>query len=470
MAAKAQNIQPNTKVKIYGRDDLGVGEVLYVRESGGVYQADVVFEDEKGRRLESIQLDRLQPIPDIWERLASGNLDSSQDFLLKQLAYQFPLQNSGGELSNSRTDLLPHQILLTHMVINSDRRRFLIADEVGLGKTIETGMIIRELVARSEANRVLVICPAGLIKNWRDELRDGFRLDYDILGEDFRDQTASVWERRAFVVASIDAIKRPARMERLLSGPRWDLIVFDEVHHLTRRKYGKKIDYTQNYRLAEALRGHTRDFLFLSATPHQGDAFQFWSIIQLLDDQLFESPEAMQDHRGLLNRVMIRRTKREVTDALGRPIFMRRQVHSQSFPLAAKEQAFYDRLTEYLREGYGVAGLGQSRTTSRQRAVGFVMATFQKIMSSSPRAIKQALRRRLLVLLARQQMAIESRQAGHAVREDVAAKVVALQEEMRELSIAILAIPPSASHRTSKPQDRLFEVDLQILKRELPLK
>lgn len=306
-------------------------------------------------------------------------------------------------------------------------------------------MIIRELVARGEASRVLIICPAGLIKNWRDELRDGFRLDFDILGEDFRDQSASAWERRAFVVASIDAIKRPIRLERLVSGPRWDLIVFDEAHHLTRRRYGKKIEYTQNYRLAERLKGHTRDLVFLSATPHQGDAFQFWSLIQLLDDQLFESPESMQDHRGLLNRVMIRRIKREVTDAKGRPIFMRRQVHSQSFPLAAKERKFYDTLTEYLREGYGVAGVGQSRTTSQQRAVGFVMATFQKIMSSSPRAIRQALRRRLLVLLARQQMALESKKGGLGIRDEVASKIVALQTEMRELAVAILGIPPSAS-------------------------
>lgn len=101
------DIQPNSKVRIYGREDLGIGEVLVVRESGGVYQADVVFEDDKGRRLESVALDRLEPIPDLWQRLTAGEFDAPVDFLLKQLAFQFPLQNSGGELSNSRTDLLP---------------------------------------------------------------------------------------------------------------------------------------------------------------------------------------------------------------------------------------------------------------------------------------------------------------------------------------------------------------------------
>ena len=90
-----------------------------------------------------------------------------EDFLLRQLAWQFALGNTGGELTNSRTQLLPHQILLTHEVIRMTRRRLLIADEVGLGKTMETGMIIRELVARNEATRVLILTPAGLVKNWQ---------------------------------------------------------------------------------------------------------------------------------------------------------------------------------------------------------------------------------------------------------------------------------------------------------------
>jgi hypothetical protein len=198
--------------------------------------------------------------------------------------------------------------------------------------------------------------------------------------------------------------------------------------------------------LAEALRGHTRDLLFLSATPHQGDTFQFWSLVQLLDDSLFETPDAILDHRGLLSRVMLRRTKRDVTDARGNPVFMRRQVHTQSFPLAARERAFYDRLTEFLREGYGVAGLGEKKTTSRQRAVGFVMATFQKIMSSSPRAILQALRRRLLALLAREQMAIEAH-SNEINSSEVAQKILVLQEEMRLLATAVYQISASTTQK-----------------------
>lgn len=435
-----QETAENQWVRVAGRDDLGAGEVLRVRRAEGVAEAEVAFESGDGRRLVTLPLDRLRPVPDLWTRLLEGRCDDPTDFLLKQLALQLPLHNSGGELSNSRTDLLPHQILLTHDVVAAERRRLLIADDVGLGKTIETGMAIRELVARNLARRVLVVCPAGLVKNWQRELGECFRLRFGILGLDFQD-SGTAWEAHHRVIASIDTLKQPRRTERLLAGPKWDLAVFDEAHHLTRKRYGRRVQITQNYRLAEAVRGHARDILFLSATPHQGDAYQFWSLVQLLDDGLFESPEAMLDHRGLLGRVMIRRIKREVTYADGMPIFMRRQVFSERFQLAARERAFYDRLTEYLREGYGAAGVGQGRTTSRQRAVGFVMTAFQKIMSSSPRAIRQALRRRLLALLIRQQTSLERKRAKGSSDESLPRKIVELQEEMRALASEVLGLP-----------------------------
>jgi len=179
--------------------------------------------------------------------------------------------------------------------------------------------------------------------------------------------------------------------------------------------------------------------IWVTATPHQGDAYQFWSLIQLLDDQLFDEPEAMLDHRGLLGRVMFRRTKREVTDAKGNPIFMRRQVHTQKFQLSLREQRFYDKLTEYLKEGYDAAGTGKDKTTKQQRAVGFVMATFQKIMSSSPRAIKQALRRRLISLYARKQMSLESGAFGVITRPEISSKIMGYQEAMRKIVADLLS-------------------------------
>lgn len=451
-----QKLAPNDRVRVSGRYELGVGEVLRLSENAGLHVADVVFESRAGRRLETLPVERLEKAASPWEKLRAGNFDNPKDFLLRQLGWQFALGNTGGELTNSRTQLLPHQILLTHEVIKMTRRRLLIADEVGLGKTIETGMIIRELIARGEARRILILCPAGLIKNWQNELRGSFRLEFEVLGIDFQDFAPAIWETKNRVIASIDTVKRPVRMERILNAPRFDLIIVDEAHHVSRIRYGNKQQVTLNYRLMEALQGHTRDLLFLSATPHQGDNFQFWSLINLLDSHLFDSPDSMLTHRSLLNRVMIRRTKREVVDAQGKALFVRRQVHTERFEPAIREQRFYEQLTDYLRTGYEAAGLFRAgRTTSAQRAIGFVMTAFQKMMSSSPRAIKQALRRRLLVLLVREQIGLEKRRK-FSLEPELATRIVELHGEMRLLAREILSAPSST---IPQPSSTLGDAD-----------
>jgi len=427
-------------VRVRNRPEWGTGEVLKVAQNLGVYQAKILFKTAEGERVETVPLEWLEKASDLWQRLASGHFDDPLTYRLKQMALDMSHANTGGELTASRVDLLPHQILMVHDLIATAPRRMLIADEVGLGKTIETGMLIRELVARGDAARILIVTPAGLIENWRRELESGFRMHFDVLGRDFQDHGSATWERHAHVIASIDTLKQTRRLQRLLAAPGWDMVIFDEAHHISRTKNGKKMVTTQNYKLAEALRNHTRDLLFLSATPHQGNAYQFWSLLQLLNDQLFPGPEALSDHRGLLGRVMIRRTKREVTDASGQPIFRRRQVHTQTFSLAPRERHFYDQLSEYLREGYTAAGIDERKTSSAQRAIGFVMVTFQKIMSSSPRAIRQALRRRLLVLLARKQLDLESRRrsASAALGSRVAEEILRVKDEMLALASAIL--------------------------------
>lgn len=433
------SIRPEDKVRVPTHPEWGTGEVLKIAQELGTYQAKVLFQTPQGERVENVPLEWLEHSADLWERLAKGDLDDPNDYLLKQTAIDMAYANTGGELTSSKVDLLPHQILLVHDLVGQSPRRKLVADEVGLGKTIETGMLIRELIAREEAKRILIVVPAGLVDNWQRELRESFRLPFDVLGRDFQDHGSATWERYTKVIASIDALKQPRRLQRLLAAPVWDFVIFDEAHHVSRTRTGSKTVTTQNYRLAEALKNHTRDLLFLSATPHQGNAFQFWSLIQLLDDQLFTGPEAVSQHHGLLNRVMIRRTKREITDTEGNPIFRRRQVHTQRFALGPRERNFYDRLSEYLREGYNAAGIGQRITTNQQRAIGFVMATFQKIMSSSPRAIQQALRRRLLVLLVRKQLTLEAqRRNGRSDSGGTARRILELQDEMLSLATSLL--------------------------------
>ena len=297
--ATVYEIRPDDKVRVRRHPEWGTGEVLRVSQALGVYQAKVLFKARDGERVENLPIEWLEKTADLWERLAAGDFDNPEDYRIRQMALDLVHANSGGELTASRVDLLPHQILLVHDLIHRSPRRLLVADEVGLGKTIEAGMLIRELIARGEAARILVVAPAGLLENWRSELDGCFRLTFDVLGRDFRDYGAATWERYTRVICSIDTLKQQRRVQRLLAAPPWDLVIFDEAHHLSRTRSGRKTTTTQNYRLAESLRNHSRDMLFLSATPHQGNAFQFWSLIQLLDDQLFASPEAIADHRRI---------------------------------------------------------------------------------------------------------------------------------------------------------------------------
>jgi SNF2 family DNA or RNA helicase len=179
-----------------------------------------------------------------------------------------------------------------------------------------------------------------------------------------------------------------------MEAPLWDLIVFDEAHHLTAYRSGNRVNRTQNFRLGEELRNHSRDLLLLSATPHQGDQFRFWMLVRLLNPSLFESAEDTVDNRHRLNAVVFRRTQADACDSHGNPLFARRQVHTQTFHLTDPERQFYDALMDYIREGYDLA----ETAGNKGRALGFVMTIFQKIAASSFAAVGATLRRRLLML------------------------------------------------------------------------
>lgn len=329
-------------------------------------------------------------------RSVAGGDDRARKAWLCYEAHALPIMESASALTSAKIDLLPHQVVLTHRVATASPRRYLVADEVGLGKTIETALILRELASRGELTRALMVVPAGLVNNWHRELNEVFNLDFEVFGSegDITDRKTNAFAKHDRVIASIDTLKRPARIRRLLAAPRWDLVVFDEAHHLTASRAGGKIRKTENYKLAQALKGHTRDLILLSATPHQGNHFQFWMLVQLLNPTLFSSPEEMLENRHRLNTVMFRRTKADACQPDGSPLFARRWVHTESFLMTDEERKFYERLREYLEDGFNLA----SRQGNKGRALGFLMAIFQKIAASSLAAIRRTLKRRLLML------------------------------------------------------------------------
>ena len=333
------------------------------------------------------------------EQILSGVAGTPERVRQAWLCYEaraLPLMESSPALTAAKIDLLPHQVVLTHRVATASPRRFLIADEVGLGKTIETALLLRELASRSELHRALIVVPAGLVNNWHRELNEVFHLNFEVFGSegDVTDRKSNAFAKHDRLIASIDTLKRRARVRRLREAPAWDLVVFDEAHHLTAARSGNKIRRTENYKLAEVLKSHARDLLLLSATPHQGDHFRFWMLVQLLNPTLFSSPEDMIENRHRLNTVVFRRTKADACRSDGSPLFARRWVHTESFVMSDAERRFYEELLRYLQDGFALA----QRQGNQGRALGFVMTIFQKIAASSFAAVRRTLRRRLLML------------------------------------------------------------------------
>ncbi|MEQ1620581.1 MAG: SNF2-related protein [Methylococcales bacterium] len=381
-------IKPGDRVK---HASFGQGVVISLADD----YARIFFAD--GER--QVPLQALQPLLGRNETVVThvrGGEERAIKAWLCWKAHELPLLDSASSLTSAKIDLLPHQVVLTHHVATSMSRRFLIADEVGLGKTIEAALILRELASRGELNRALMVVPAGLVNNWHRELNEVFNLNFEIFGRegDVSDRRTNAFAKHNLLIASIDTLKRPERIKKLLDAPLWDVVVFDEAHHLTAHKQGKKIRKTQNYKLAEVLRDHCRDLILLSATPHQGDHFRFWKLIQLLDPILFEDELEMLEQRHRLNHVVIRRTKADACRADGSNLFARRWVHTEAFVMSDAERLFYQALNEYLRDGFALA----KKEGGKGRALGFIMTIFQKIAASSFAAVHRTLRRRLLAL------------------------------------------------------------------------
>jgi SNF2 family DNA or RNA helicase len=365
-----------------------------------------------------------------------------------------PLMESAATLTSAKVDLLPHQVVLVHRITNASPKRFLIADEVGLGKTIEAALILRELASRGELHRAIMIVPAGLVENWRRELNDVFNLDFEVFGSegDVTDRKTNAFARHNHLIVSVDTLKRPTRVKKLLEAPPWDLVIFDEAHHLSVYRYVNRVKKTENFKLAEALRDHCRDLLLLSATPHQGDHFRFWMLIRLLHPGLFENERDMLENRHRLNAVVMRRTKADACASDGSPLFARRMVHTEAFDLSEKEREFYDALLEYLKDGYDLA----AKQGSKGQALGFVMTIFQKIAASSFAAICSTLRRRLLMLSI--QEAIER---DEALDVDGRNRVL---EEARQIIHWMYNLPDDAIG-AAQTEQILAESKVQLLKK-----
>jgi len=404
-------VSTNTSLRPYG-----IGRVLMLKNgiakveySPGLFSEPPLYAHTK-----LLKVEESEKIPDPLERAVNGRWEKEAwRFDLRQMAARFLTGNIGGQLSDARTEILPHQIFTAHKVVSSAKRRFLLADEVGLGKTIEAGMIWQALAQRGQAKRTLIICPAGLTVQWQEEMQDKFGQFFEIFQRDFHTINPRIWDLKACAIASLDCLKRKEHKDKLLENRKWDLIIFDEAHRLSARDYGEtKTEKTQNYRLADDLKEHTDAMLLVTATPHQGDAShsRFRHLLELLDDRIdfgglnngdqtlwsYAVRDARDNGYKPYKDYILRTPKMNVTDAHGKKIFRGRDTHALRFSMFKDEATFYKEVSKYISAGHRM--VEHLKDSKRKLAIGFVLTVFQKLASSSTYAIRVALQGRKMRL------------------------------------------------------------------------
>jgi len=302
---------------------------------------------------------------------------------------------------------LPHQLKALNKAISKSQVRYLLADEVGLGKTIEAGLVMRELKLRGLVRRILVVAPKGLVTQWVSEMQVHFNEPFELVipGDVLGGANAgdNIWQRYDQVICPMDSIKpiekrrgwsldkinqyNKQRFDDVISAG-WDLIVVDESHRLQ-----GSTDTVARFKLGQGLADAAPYFLLLSATPHQGKSDGFQRLMSMLDRERFPDEASVTQER--VQPYVIRTEKRQAIDAEGKPLFRPRktQLVSVAWQAAhASQRDLYDAVTDYVRDGYNQA------LEAKQNAIGFLMILMQRLVVSSPAAIRATLLRRLEVL------------------------------------------------------------------------
>ncbi len=304
-------------------------------------------------------------------------------------------------LSISRVDPLPHQLEAVYeYFLKLPSVRFLLADDAGAGKTIMAGLLVRELKLRGLTERTLVVCPANLTFQWQRELKEKFDQKFTVLrGSNIRDQFGvNQWLDQKQVITSLDLAKREDILPGL-SQVRWDLVIVDEAHRMSARDESHK---SQRYKLGELLRDNSDNVLLLTATPHKGDPRNFTLFLQLLDEDVYADvksiQEAMERRRAPF---YLRRTKEAMVEFpqqqsdgswASKPVFTKRIIHTVGFAVDGEEFKLYDMVTRFvMRHSRRAAAQGDDR---RARAVGFLMALYQRRLASSAHAMRRSLENR----------------------------------------------------------------------------
>ena len=384
---------------------------------------------------------------------------------------------SFGHLSNptfateiASIDPLPHQrIAVYDYMLKQSRLRFLLADDAGAGKTIMTGLYIREMLSRRLLKRVLIVPPAGLVGNWQRELSTLFSLQFDIVsGSDARAGNPFVGPASNRLIVSVDTLAGDrvfARLQEEDVEP-YELVVFDEAHKLScDRGNDFRVRKTDRYHLAEAIAGvhtgdrtwrlpwHAHHLLLLTATPHMGKDYPYYALWRLLEPEVLTTVEAFDQYPPEQRKqFFIRRTKEEMVKLGGEPLYPRRIADTLAYDLTqgdVSEQKLYDETTEYLQHVYNRAKL------LNQSAASLAMSVFQRRLASSTYAFLRSFERRIEKLNA----IIDDVQAGRITMEQLLTlqRRITEDDDVLENKTADDESPENGQEENEVAEDKLLQ-------------
>lgn len=344
--------------------------------------------------LEECARTSLELVTDLQEVMASEAWQPPLEVITRaQAAAILSVNDAWGVFSLSRIALLPHQLWVCRQVRRTWPMRWLVADDVGLGKTIEAGLVLMPLLSSGLVRRLLVLCPKSLVEQWQHRLRTMFDIRLAEYVAEADTDRGDFWGTHNQVVASLQTLRldRKGRHERMLTTDPWDLLIVDEAHHLNAdEEAGPTLGYKLIQRLIEEKR--LESLLFFTGTPHRGKDFGFLALLRLLRSDLFDPRKPIGDQLPRLRDVMIRNNKQNVTNLQGERLFKAPQVTSETYAYSPSESNFYRMLTEFITTGKAYAsGLAEADG----RMVMLVLITMQKLASSSVAAIRRALEGRL---------------------------------------------------------------------------
>ena len=377
----------------------------------GAGSATLTYRTADGRLGERIvSSDDLGKLSEVSERRWSFDADGAMFCLASEARrmQQAHLADPFAAVDTSSIEPYPHQIdAVYNRLLTQKPLRFLLADDPGAGKTIMSGLLVRELMLRGDVARCLIVAPGSLVEQWQDEMFDKFGLSFELMSRAAVEasRTGNPFTEKNLLIARVDQLARSEDLIAKLEASDWDLVIVDEAHKMSAHRYGDELRRTKRFILGEKLRNCTRHLLLLTATPHNGKNEDFLAFMTLIDPERFagrlrtststnksnSDTPAMPD----VSDVMRRQVKENLRTFEGKRLFPKRHAHSLKFELSEPETELYEAVTAYVSEGMNRAARMQTEGDKRKGIIiGFALAGLQRRLASSPAAIYHSLRRR----------------------------------------------------------------------------